>query len=99
MFPPLGAQVPASKILRISSLGTGSRFSRRIDRVERMISNRSLVFGVASGIAFLGHVLFEAVIGRVIEWRCDSDSGSSKGPSRSTQRVGSRPKTRANTGH
>src|SRR5215472_2950805 len=41
MFPPLGAQTPASRILRISSFGTGSGFNRRIDRVVRMISNRS----------------------------------------------------------
>ena len=36
----LGAHTPASKIFRISSFGTGSGFSRRIDRVVRMISNR-----------------------------------------------------------
>jgi hypothetical protein len=40
MLPPLGAQVPASKIFRISSFGTGSGLSRRIDRVVRIISNR-----------------------------------------------------------
>src|SRR5215472_11039510 len=51
MFPPLGAQTPASRILRISSFGTGSGLSRRIDRVVRMISNRSVLwfsFGMAS---------------------------------------------------
>src|SRR2546430_1437532 len=32
-FPPLGAHTPASSILRISSFGTGSGFSRRIERV------------------------------------------------------------------
>jgi hypothetical protein len=41
IFPPLGAHTPAARILRISSFGTGSAFSRRIDRVVRMISNRS----------------------------------------------------------
>lgn len=41
MFPPLGAQTPASRILRISSFGTGSGLSRRIERVVRMISNGS----------------------------------------------------------
>src|ERR1700748_3296736 len=52
IFPPLGAQTPASRILRISSFGTGSGFSHRIDRADRMISNRSAVFGVASGVVF-----------------------------------------------
>jgi hypothetical protein len=41
MFPPLGAHTPASNTLRINSFGTGSGFNRRIDRVVRMISNRS----------------------------------------------------------
>jgi hypothetical protein len=49
IFPPLGAHTPASKIFRISSFGTGSGFSRRIDRVVRMISNRSVVSAAASG--------------------------------------------------
>jgi len=54
IFPPLGAQTPASRILRINSFGTGSGFSRRIDRVVRMISNRSgpwlsLGMGVLAG--------------------------------------------------
>src|SRR5215469_2688365 len=31
MFPPLGAQTPASRILWISSFGTGAGFNRRID--------------------------------------------------------------------
>ena len=47
----LGAHTPASKIFRISSFGTGSGFSRRIDRVVRMISNRSVVSEAASGVA------------------------------------------------
>ena len=50
MFPPLGAQIPASRILRMSSFGTGSGFSRRIDRVVRMISNRSMP-SIALGMA------------------------------------------------
>jgi hypothetical protein len=41
MLPPDGAAVPASRILRINSGGTGSGFSRRIDLVVAMISNRS----------------------------------------------------------
>src|SRR6202023_1158303 len=44
IFPPLGAHTPASRILRISSFGTGSGFSRLIDRVVRMIS--TAVFGL-----------------------------------------------------
>src|SRR6516162_7472542 len=54
IFPPLGAQTPASRILRINSFGTGSGFSRRIERVVRMISNRSalwLSLGMASSLA------------------------------------------------
>src|SRR6516164_4636940 len=43
MLPPDGAATPASRILRISSSGTGSGFSRRIDRVVVMISKRSRV--------------------------------------------------------
>jgi hypothetical protein len=53
MFPPLGAQTPASRILLTSSFGTGSGFSRRIDRVVLMISNRSgpwLSLGMASSL-------------------------------------------------
>src|ERR1700748_3367824 len=50
IFPPLGAQTPASRILRISSFGTGSGFSRRIERVVLMISNRLAVFEGASGV-------------------------------------------------
>src|SRR5215472_2469735 len=46
IFPPLGARTPASRILRINSLGTGSGFNRRIERVVLMISNRSAVWGV-----------------------------------------------------
>jgi hypothetical protein len=37
--------------LLINSFGTGADFNRRIERVVRMISNRSAVFGVASGMA------------------------------------------------
>src|SRR5215471_5338364 len=54
IFPPLGAHTPASRIFRISSFGTGSGFSRRIERVVLMISNRSVVwfsFGMASSLA------------------------------------------------
>jgi hypothetical protein len=51
LHQPLGAHTPASKIFRISSFGTGSGFSRRIDRVVRMISNRSVVSEAASGVA------------------------------------------------
>jgi hypothetical protein len=48
MFPPLGAQTPASRILRISAFGTGSDFSRPIDRVVRMISAHGvLAIGLA----------------------------------------------------
>src|SRR6516225_8761152 len=50
ILPPLGAQTPASRISRISSLGTGSDFSRRIDRVVRMISNKSGVLDGSWGI-------------------------------------------------
>ena len=48
ILPPEGAQTPASSIFRISFAGTGSGFSRCIDRVVAMISNRS---GFCSGIA------------------------------------------------
>jgi cytochrome c len=48
MLPPLGAQTPASRIFRISSFGTGSGFSRRIDRVVRRIPNRSAAFANSS---------------------------------------------------
>src|SRR6516225_2575594 len=41
IFPPLGAQTPASMIFRLYSFGTGSGLSRRIERVVRIISNRS----------------------------------------------------------
>src|SRR5215472_2335996 len=51
MLPPLGAHAPPSRIFRIRSFGTGSGFSRRIDRVVRMISNKSSAFWSASGIA------------------------------------------------
>ena len=42
---------PASRILRISSFGTGSGFNRRIERVVLMSSNRSAVFGAVLGVA------------------------------------------------
>jgi hypothetical protein len=48
MLPPDGADTPASRIFPISGPGTGSGFSRRIDRVVLMISNR---FGISSGMA------------------------------------------------
>jgi hypothetical protein len=51
------AQTPASRIFRISSFGTGSGFSRRIDRVVRMISNRSVpVLWFSFGIMSLAGV-------------------------------------------
>ena len=50
-LPPLGAHEPASRIFRIRSLGTGSNFNRRNDRVVLMISNRSIVLVVSSGMA------------------------------------------------
>ena len=53
MLPPLGAQTPASRIFRIKSFGTGSGFNRRIEGVVLMISNRSTVFGGASGTRYL----------------------------------------------
>jgi hypothetical protein len=51
MFPPLGAHTAASKIFRIRSFGTGSGLTRRIDRVVRIISNRSAAGGVVLGVA------------------------------------------------
>jgi len=51
MFPPLGAHTPASRIFRVNSFGTGSGFSRRIDRVVRIISNKSGPW-LSSGMAF-----------------------------------------------
>src|ERR1700746_3120679 len=62
MLPPLGAQTPASRILRISSFGTGSGFSRRIDRVVRIISNRSVLWfslGMASSLTRLAQPSFD----------------------------------------
>jgi hypothetical protein len=55
--PPLevaaaGAQVPASRIFRINSFGTGTGFSRRIEQVVLMISNRSVVPRIFSAVAF-----------------------------------------------
>src|SRR5258707_8129376 len=47
MLLPDGAATLASRIFRISGAGTGSGFSRRIDRVVAMISNR---FGISSGM-------------------------------------------------
>ena len=49
IFPPLGAQTPASRILRINSFGTRSRFSRRIDlgvpRCTQLLSFRKHAAG------------------------------------------------------
>src|SRR3954452_7170100 len=50
MFPPLGAQTPASRILRVNSGGTEVGFNRRIDRVVRMTWKRSAVIGACSAI-------------------------------------------------
>src|SRR5262245_51885908 len=41
VLPPLGAQVPACRIFRISSSGTGSGFRRRMARMVCMVSKRS----------------------------------------------------------
>jgi hypothetical protein len=41
MLPPLAAYVPLSRIRWSSASGTGSVFKRCIERVVRMISNRS----------------------------------------------------------
>src|SRR5258708_29018468 len=43
VFPPLAAPSPAWRIFWISSSGTGSGFSRRMDRVVVMISNTSSI--------------------------------------------------------
>jgi hypothetical protein len=43
MLPPLGAHTAASRSFCTNAAGTGSGFKRRIDRVVRMISNRSVV--------------------------------------------------------
>src|SRR5215831_14499679 len=51
IFPPLGAQTPASRIFLISSFGTGSGLSRRIERVVLMISNSSVLW-FSFGMAF-----------------------------------------------
>jgi hypothetical protein len=51
------SDVRIERILRISSFGTGSGLSRRIDRVVRMISNRSAVFIVASDMAYSPYCL------------------------------------------
>ena len=48
MFCPLAALVPASSICQIISLGTGSDFRRRMERVELMTSNNpGSVMGLA----------------------------------------------------
>jgi hypothetical protein len=52
MLPPLAAETPASRICRISALGTGSGFSRRIDRVVCMISKMPGSSELASVITF-----------------------------------------------
>src|SRR5262249_21491452 len=49
VLPPFGAHTPASRILRMSASGTGSGRSRRIARVECMISKRSLSEAVMPG--------------------------------------------------
>jgi hypothetical protein len=41
ILPPLAANVPDSRILFSNSLGTGSDFKRRMERVVRIISKRS----------------------------------------------------------
>src|SRR5215472_34085 len=51
IFPPLGAQTPASRIFLISSFGTGSGLSRRIERVVLIISNSSVLW-FSFGMAF-----------------------------------------------
>src|SRR5207302_1884531 len=48
MLPPDGAEIPASRIFRINAPCTGSGFSRRIDRVVAIISNR---FGNSSDMS------------------------------------------------
>src|SRR5258707_8104515 len=53
MLPPEGAAVPASRILLISASGTGSGFSRRIERVVWMISNSPGSSELASDIGFV----------------------------------------------
>jgi len=53
MLPPLAAATPASRICRISALGTGSGFNLRIDRVVSMISKMPGSLGLASVIPFL----------------------------------------------
>src|SRR5579859_2155884 len=51
MLPPLAAVVPASSTWRSTSSGIGSGFSLRMERVERMISNRSCDMGKCSWLA------------------------------------------------
>src|SRR6266850_8264008 len=46
VLPPFGAHTPAWMILRISASGTGSGLSRRMARIVRMISKRSVVSGM-----------------------------------------------------
>src|SRR5712671_3329342 len=50
ILPPFAAKVPASSTCLSSAAGTGSGFSRRMDRVVRMISNRSCPSGAMSAI-------------------------------------------------
>src|SRR3954468_11013620 len=52
MLPPLGAHTPASRICRLRSAGPGALFSRRIERVVRIISNRSVVADAVSTMLF-----------------------------------------------
>src|SRR6185437_17182099 len=58
ILPPLAAKVPACSTWFSNAFGTGSGFSRRMDRVVRMISNRSCPSGAMSVI---DNLLFAAV--------------------------------------
>jgi len=69
MLPPLGAHTPASKIFRISSFGTASGFNRRIDRMVRMISNRSAAFADSSDNDISSRLLASVYISVETEFR------------------------------
>src|SRR5262249_35268561 len=56
-LPPLAAHIPASRILCISSSGTGSGFSRRMARVVWIMSNRSVVSAIAFSFQKKGRVM------------------------------------------
>src|SRR6516225_975625 len=58
-LPPEGARVAASRILVISSSGTGSGFKRRKDRAEYIASNRPISGIVAATSAQIDRVAFE----------------------------------------